>query len=273
MEKAVKFPPIDVWRMSASRPWQLQKTSQALFDHLKYDGELRYHLIESVLVEELSNECIEYAKSLGYSIHVIKPARGQGHAMDYALKNVIKSEHALKWEDDFMPEVDIPLNTCVKLMNKYSHINQICFNKRETMTVKECLGEYNKKVYWPKEQRFFELNGQQIPLVVKEKWWFGTALWRVNYIKPKFTYWEKNTHNLMNDKVLLPLAGSKRGVGRNRIGRHIPTPEEIEKHIGCYIYGKHEDKRMVFHSGLNDSIWSGELQEKWKKEGRKVIGF
>jgi hypothetical protein len=268
----MNFPPIDVWRMSASRPWQLQKTSQALFDYLKYDGELRYHLIESVLVEELSNECIEYAKSLGYNTHIIRPARGQGYAMDYALKNVIKSEYALKWEDDFMPEVDIPLNTCVKLMNKYSHINQICFNKRETMKCKAYQGEFNVKMNWPKEQRYFELNGRQVPLVVKEKWWFGTALWRIDYIKPKFQYWPSNTHNLMNDVVLLPLAGAKPGTGRNQIGKYVCSPKEIEEHIGCYIYGKTADKRMVFHSGINDSLWSGELQKRWKSEGREIVG-
>ena len=76
----------------------------------------------------------------------------------------------------------------------------------------------------------------------------------------------------MNDHVLLPLAGYKQGKEPTREGRLTPTVKQIEDNIGCYIYGEHGDPRMVFHSGLGDSIWTGELQEKWKKEGRKIIG-
>lgn len=287
----MKKEPIDVWRMSASRPWQLKDTSQSLFDKLKYSGELRYHLIESVLVEELSQQCVEYAKSIGYQIHIIRPAKGQGFAMDYALRNIIKSKYSLKWEDDFVPEVDIPLDTCVELMEKYSHINQICFNKRETIRAKRCstdckqvkslgykldIGEEDKdgivNFWWPKKQRYFKLNNKDIPLVVKEKWWFGSSIWRMGYIRPKFRFWPSNTHNLMNDKVLLPLAGYLPGEGKDFEGKSIPSVEQIEKHIGCYIYGKTGDKRMVFHNGKDDSLWNGELLERWKEEGREIIG-
>lgn len=286
---------IDVWRMSASRPWQLEKTSPVLSKHLKFSGDLNYHLIESVLVEDLSNACVDYAKSIGYKTHIINPAQGQGYAMDYALKKVITSKYALKWEDDFMPEMDIPLDTCVALMEKYPHINQICFNKRETMKAKRCAAERkyveelgydidkndlnktgNVRFWWPKEQRYFELNGHDnpVPLVVKEKWWFGTSLWRTDYIRSKFKYWDSNTHNLMNDVVLLPLAGYRSGTQINgkTLGKVIPTPKQVEDNIGCYIYGKTGDPRMVFHAGLNDSLWNGELQNRWEKEGRKIIG-
>src|SRR4030043_1501676 len=97
------FSKIQIWRMSASRPWQVEKTHPALINHLKYSGELEYHLIESVLVEELSNECIKFGNRNGYTVHVINPAEGQGMSMDYALTKVIDVEYSLKWEDDFMP--------------------------------------------------------------------------------------------------------------------------------------------------------------------------
>jgi len=251
---------IDVFRLSASRPWQLRDTSPICKELIKYSGELKWHLIESVLVQELSNECVEYAKSIGYVTHVINPAQGQGYAIDYALKHAVTSKYTLKWEDDFKPEMEIPIDTCVKLMDKYPHINQICFNKRETMSKKG----WNGKDFM-KEQRYFELDGEQIPLVVKEKWWFGTALWRSSFIKPIFRYWPTNTHNHFNFQVLIPKTGW-------RGGHPIPTPQKIEEVIGCYIYGKTGDKRMVFHAGINDSIWSGELQKKWKAEGRTIIG-
>lgn len=273
----MEFPIIDVWRMSASRPWQLEKTHSNLIKHLKYSGLLRFHLIESVLVEDLSSQCFEVAMRLGYKIHVIKPAQGQGFAVNHALQNVITSEFSLKFEDDFMPVRDIPLDDCVQLMQQYLYINQICFNKRETMAYKMCQDwsdEQQKLVpfAWPKEQRYFKVGDKNIPLVVKEKWWFGSAIWRTSFIKPIFKYWKSNTHNLFNDHVILPMAGAIPGEPNGK-GKRIPTPEDIEKHIGCYIYGKTGDPPMVEHTGLGDSIWAGEFQRKMAEEGRQIIGF
>lgn len=267
----MNYPPIDIWRMSASRPWQLKDTHQSLFDHLKYDGELRFHLIESILVREYSDECIHWAKCNGYEIHIIDPAQGQGYAVWYALNKVINCPYSLKWEDDFKAEEDIPLNDCVQLMNKYPHINQICFNKRETMRCKTVQGE-NGYYEWIKEQRYFDVEDRKIPLVVKEKWWFGTSVWRTSYIKPLFRYWAVNTHNKLNDEVLLPLAGYKEGEKGTRKGIVIPTPSDVEKNIGCYIYGKTADKRMVEHCGVGDSIFVGQFQKRMKEEGKKIIG-
>jgi len=216
------------------------------------------------LVQELSDECVKYARGLGYSVHVINPAKGQGYAIDYALKNAVVSKYTLKWEDDFKPRMEIPLDTCVKLMDKYPHINQICFNKRSTMSSKA----WGTGPGFQKEQRYFELDGEQIPLVVKEKWWFGTALWRSSYIKPIFQYWPSNTHNIFNEFILLPKTGYIDGRSDT-----IPSAKKVEEVIGCYIYGKHNDPPMVDHTGVNDSIWSGELQKKWKAEGRRIIGI
>ncbi len=270
-----EFPPIDVWRMSASRPWQLEATHGALTKYLKYSGELRYHLIESVLVKELSQQCIHWAKYNGYKIHVISPAKGQGYAMNYALKKVIDCPFSLKWEDDFKPVKEIPLDICVELMRKYPKINQICFNKRETAPFKYVANEHGR-YEWKKEQRYFPLASSKIPLVVKDRWWFGTAIWRNAFIEPLFVYWNSNTHNRMNNEVLLPLAGFVMGDEHNKEipykGRYIPTAEQMEKNIGSYIYGKTGDPQMVEHTGREDSIWEGKMQQRWAQEGKQVIG-
>ena len=268
---------IQVWRMSASRPWQLQKTHPELIKHLKYSGNLEYHLIESVLVEDLSNECIEFGEEKGYQVHVIKPAGGQGFAMDYALKNVINVEYSLKWEDDFMPVVNIPLDDCIALMEKYKHINQICFNKRKTMKYKK-MSEWREETQkcevfeWEKEQRYFEMNGKEYPLVVKDAWWFGSSIWRSSFIKPLFKSYLNGTHNKLNDEVLRPLAGFVYGNESNGFkGRKQPTAKTIEEKVGCYIWGKVGDFQMVEHTGREDSLWKGDLQKRWKQEGRKIL--
>lgn len=264
---------IDVWRMSASRPWQLEKTHEDLVRHLRYSGKLRFHLIESVLVPEYSELCIQFAKEHGYTVSVIHPAKGQGFAMDYALKNVITSKYALKWEDDFKPVKDIPLDDCVKVMEAYQNVNQICFNKRETMSGKEYRGPGGITKIWPKEQRQFTVPPWSYPMVVKEKWWFGTALWRMEYIKPLFQYWPHNTHNLMNDHVLMPLArvGST-SQERDQNGMVVPSVRDIEEKVGCYIWGKTGDPPMVEHTGIGDSIWAGEFQKRMVAEGKRVVG-
>jgi hypothetical protein len=255
--------PIDVWRMSASRPWQLKETHGPLVEHLKYRGELRYHLIESVLQPGYSKECIEFGKNNGYKVYIIDPAKEQGDAIDLAINEAIKSKYSLKWEDDFLPEVDIPLDNCVDLMEKHQHINQICFNKRETMKYKKHTNRKGEVYNWHKEQRIFELDdGRSVPLVVKEKWWFGSAIWRMDYIRKHWVNYHRNVHNLLNDNVLIPLAGG----GTN----NQPSQENIEKYIGCYIYGKTGDKRMVLHNAKSDSIWNGELLKRWTNEGKRI---
>lgn len=286
---------IDVWRMSASRPDMLLKTTEKLHKHLKYRGKLRFHLIESVLVKELSDQCIKYMKEKwGYTIHYIDPAKGQGYAAQFALNNAITSKYALKWEDDFSPKVDIPLDNCVDVMEAHSHINQICFNKRETMSGKyvsahkDLVKKWGYKIdnikgtkayfYWPKEQRYFGIdcdNGKskEIPLVVKEKFWFGVSVWRIPFIKPLYKWWPSNTHNKLNDVVLLPRAGARAGTPPLFLDKIICTPKQIEESIGCYIYGSTGDSPMADHVGAEVSIWSGEQQEKWKREGYTILGI
>tara|TARA_Y100000310_G_C20697249_1_gene826584 strand:+ start:2468 stop:3334 length:867 start_codon:yes stop_codon:yes gene_type:complete len=283
--------PIDVWRMSCGRPDMLLKTTESLHKHLKYRGELRFHLIEAVLVKELSEQCMDYMHDKwGYLIHKIEPAKGQGYSMQHALNYAIKSKYSVKWEDDFLPEVDIPLNDCVDVMEAHSKINQISFNKRETMKEKICSAQqdlvrkWGYKIHnikgdtaffgWPKEQRYFELeDSRNIPMVVKEKWWFGSSIFRVSFIKPLYKWWDSNTHNLLNDEVLLPMAGACQGTPPKYLNKKIASPKQIEEHIGCYIFGKVGDKRMVFHAGIGASLWNGEQQKKWKAEGRTILGI
>jgi len=262
---------MDVWRMSAGRPWQLAATQSSLLEHLKFSGELRFHLIESVLVPEWSEECIAWGKANGYQVHVIRPAKGQGFAVDYALKNAITSPYSLKWEDDFKAEVDIPLDDCWELMEQYPRINQICFNKRETMATKRCTDEYGIPFDWKKVQVDFPLSNRTVPLVLKEKWWFGTAVWRTGFIKPIFKYWEANTHNLFNDAVILPMAGGivyKKG---NDYFTSQPNQGGIAEKVGCYIYGRTGDRRMVEHTGQTDSIWAGKYQAMARGRGKAIM--
>lgn len=257
------WPLVQVFRGSVSRPWQLEKTTPTLFENIDYEN-IEYHLVESVFVKQLSDECIEYAKNNGFSgIHMIDPQQGYGFAIKWFLDNIVTAPYMINWEDDYKAEVRIPIQTCVWLMEKYPHINQICFNKRSTMDAKWARPGGGKPDFqWKKKQRYFS----GVPLVVKEKWWFGPAIWRVSYIKPKFVGYASRVHHLMNDEVLLPLAGSR----LTPEGRIVPTPEQVEEAIGSYIYGKHEDPRMVAHMQDGDSIWNRSLLKKWEQEGIKI---
>jgi hypothetical protein len=254
-------------RGSISRPWLLQLTTPTLHGHFKYSGQLRHHLVESVIVRELSDENKQWAEDSKYftSITEISPQRGYGFAIYHFMYFICKAPYMINWEDDYSAEVDIPLDDCIGLMEKYPHINQICFNKRETMKTKPA-GDGAERYEWVKEQRYFELNGRQIPLVVREKWWFGPAIWRISFIKFIFQAFPSRVHHYFNDQVILPLAGRRRE-GNRWI---LPDAKQIEEAVGTYIFGKHEDPRMVCHSGFGQSFFTGDIQKKWKEQGYKV---
>jgi len=263
------YPLIQVFRGSVSRPWQLKRTTPTLFDRFKYAGKIEYHLVESVFVDELSEECLEYATSQEYITHVIKPQRGYGYAIKWFLDNMCTAPYMINWEDDYAAVTDIPLTECVELMETYPHINQICFNKRKTMSYKWARPGHGREDFkWQKEQREFPLtDGRMIPLVVKEKWWFGPAIWRVSFVKDKFVGFRERVHHRFNDEVLFPLFGPRRLPDGSP---YVPTPTEVEEVIGCYIYGRHKDPPMSRHMQEGDSIWKKELLDKWRAEGRKV---
>jgi len=272
-EGKMNWPKIEVWRMSCGRPEQLEASHPTLLKNLQYSGELEYHLIESVRYKEASEECIAWGKNHDYKVHVINPAKGQGYAVWYYLNEVADCKYGLKWEDDFQAEKVIPLDDCIRVMENYNHINQICFNKRETMKAKWCSLQDGTRYEWEKEQRVLgwtELIGGieakfLIPLVCKEKWWFGASLWRIDFIKPIFRWWEVNTHNTFNDEVIIPMI-------RKEAGKYDYTASDMEKSVGCYIYGKTGDERMAWHAGGGVSWWAGEMQEKLKAEGKEIIG-
>ena len=71
---------IDIIRTSTSRPEILQVTTEALQEHLIFDGKLRYLIHEDCVETERSNACMEYITDSGiYDVYQQDiPHLGQG---------------------------------------------------------------------------------------------------------------------------------------------------------------------------------------------------
>lgn len=256
-------PGIDIIRGSVSRPEFLKESTPTLLKHLKYSGELKHTILESVFVNSKSKGNKKFAKENHFNYHEINPQAGYGVALKYALDYIVNSKYMINWEDDYSAVKDINLDECISVMERYPKVNQICFNKRPTLAFKWVRLKDNK-YKWYKEPRVFKVGNRKYYLVVKEKWWFGPAIWRVDYIKDKFVGYNKDVHHLLNDNILLPLAGAKEG--------YFPNAKEVEDNIGCYIWGKTGDSPMTKHIGVHNSVYLRELTEKWKIEGEEIKG-
>lgn len=296
------WPPIDVIRCSASRPWRLEQSTPTLWDRLRYPGPIRQVLVESVVVKEHSDACVRYGLESGYfdEVIVIEPQRGQSYALDYPLRHVVTAPYVLKWDDDMDAVQDIPLETVVRLMEEHPKINQVSFNKRRTVPrkpfykdewpgVEQSIREgrdpnsirptHGKPITFQKAERKFTQDGEEIVLTVKDRWWFGPALWRMSFIRPLweefYGFWKhwssclEAPHNQLSDKVLFRLIDASWHGGPWPVG--VPA-RAVEDAVGCYLWGRIGDERMVEHTGKGDSLWSGEFQARMRAEGREVLG-
>lgn len=259
-----KLPGVFLWRGSPSRPWHIEKNTPGIHEKVKYSGPIKRVLVESVVVEELSKKNIEYGMESGFFdlVVVIRPQRGHGYALDYAIRRLVQEPYFLKWEDDFAAEQNLDLTTCVKLMEEHSHVNQIAFNKRSNECDKRVRPAGKPEYDWKFEERSFG----DVTLTIRDKWWFGPALWRMGFIRPLWKFFKDNVHNLFNDQVLMPqIPGFQHG------GLY-PTPTAIEKYLGVFWWGPRKFPRMTEHTGVHDSLWSGQFQKIAREKGWKLEG-
>lgn len=258
------LPAVFLWRGSPSRPWQVEKNTPGIHEKVQYQGPIKRVLVESVVVEHLSKQNIEYGMDSGFFdyVAVIRPQRGHGYALDYAIRHMIKEPYLLKWEDDFAAEQPIDLTTCVKIMEAHLQVNQIAFNKRPNECNKRVRPEGKPEYDWAFEERTFD----STVLSIRDKWWFGPAIWRMGFVRPLWQFFKDNVHNRFNDVLFARFPGGFKAGGM------YPTPSEIEMHMGVYWWGRRKLPRMTEHTGKGDSIWAGEFQKTAKKKGWKLEG-
>ena len=260
------LPLIEIRRGSCSRPWQLENSTPTLFDSIDYPGPIRQILFESIVEGRGSKRCIRYGINSGHFDRVIeiKPSYGQGFSLDLCVTKVIEAPYMLQWDDDFKAAQDIPLHDCIDIMKKHKDVNQIAFNKRETAESRENENLPGGKIVvtFQAVERSFEVDDEKtLFLTSMDKWKFGVSLWRMSFVKKHWQYHHDAIHNRFNTdlvKLMLPNWG-----GTSWPSDKIDT-EMIQKHIGCYWWGRIGTHRMVEHTGKDDSLWTGKMQKQWQ---------
>lgn len=298
------WPDLEILRISASRPWRLSASTPTLRTHLRYPGRVRQILVESIVNREHSQACLAYARASGEfdAVVIVDPQHGQGFAHDVAIRRALTAPYVLKWDDDFDALVDLPVADCIALMRDHASIHQIAFNKRRTVPRKPFWSDewpawqaarargldpneitapretHGKPVTFVKQERRLvaatfagrePVARREFWLTVKDKWWFGPAVWDMAFLRRHWRFFAEHHHNRFNDLVLYklidPTAPDASWPGS------VPA-ERVEAAIGCYLWGRIGDERMVAHTGKGDSHWTGEYAKRMVAEGRAVEG-
>lgn len=237
---------IDVIRTSASRPEFLIESTKTLIENLKFSGELRFIIHEDVFNEKPSEECIRYIESVeGYEIIKDSPPIGQGLSLNRLFK-MVESEFFISWEDDYTCTRELNLDIPYKILNENNDINQIVFNKRDTLP---SLGEPPKPIFYKKV-----IGKSGYKLTSSPHWRLTPAMWRKSFIEK---FWFKSNaidfNWKINDKIR-SVAGSFSGEFREA--------DWVMKNIGSYYLGGIDEKKYCFHIGGGKSL--REHSYEWK---------
>lgn len=164
---------IDILITSASRPECMKKSMESFLKYIQYSGEFRWILHEDVVLKKESREILEWAEktALFTVIKKTEPAKRLSNAV-YEVLQESKNKYALKLEDDWIFIDYVDIDYMVDVMEKNPEINQLYFNKNMTAS-----------------QVIFK-NG--LPVIVgyrnnPHEWAMAPGLWRIGYIKPRWT--------------------------------------------------------------------------------------
>ena len=213
---------IDIIRTGTSRPELLELTTEALQEHLKFDGKFRW-IVHEDAVSYRSDKCMKYIEDCGvYDIYKQdSPAVGQGNSLFWLLDQ-IKSKYILYIEDDWRLLKDIDLNVVIDTMEKHKDVNQICFNKRAIM----------KKKQWFAKKEVYK---NDIALTTNMYWTFIPSLWRMSYIKDKIPL---NLRHRTGGQLSYGVNDHLRRLfGKNGEDKYQYDADWVMKNIGTYFLG------------------------------------
>ncbi|OGS40487.1 MAG: hypothetical protein A3K77_00640 [Euryarchaeota archaeon RBG_13_31_8] len=231
---------LDIMRLSASRHELLYRSTESLKNNLQFNGKIRIIFHEDVLNEAASNKCIQIAQENNFDIiKSDKPNIGHGASLNWLLKQVT-SKYVLNWEDDQELIRDLDLDRIIFIMDKHpDKINQVAFHKREI----------EKHHYdWVAE----EIELENTKFVTNPHWAYVPALWRAEYIKPRWLgsnsgnhHWEQNAHL---KKVHIDSGEMK-------------SAKWVLENTKTFYFGKVGEPAYVKHIGTANSLRTGEY--KW----------
>lgn len=218
---------------SASRPNLLIPTLTSLWEHIKYTkGNIKWVFHEAILFPEESIKNIDYANrsKMFDKIHTQQNPKGEGCSINTILQ-MCDTKYFMHWEDDYIALRDVPVNKAVEIMDINQNVNQIVFNRRDTMP--DCSG-WVKKVYTKAGHA----------VTTSPHWRITPALWRVDFIRPKWRAVEGgNFHWVINGELQSEFKDCKEG----------KTAEWINEKLGTFYLGGIDEKAYCKHTGQGQS--------------------
>ena len=217
---------------SASRPDLLKITVESLRKNLKYSKQIKWLFHEAVLNEALSNQCVKYAQNLNLFDVIHKQYDPQGEMVSIGtMLEKVDSPTFIHWEDDHILVRELDLDLCVDIFEKCPKVNQIAFNKRQTMS--DVSGWVKKEV---------EYEGYK--LTTSPHWRISPAIWRMSWIKPRWKSVKGNNgHWLMNDLLQKAWKGHP----------ETKTADSVIDVLGTFYLGGIGEHGYVEHMGKDRS--------------------
>jgi len=223
---------IDIMVDSASRPALLKDTMESLLNNLKFSGKLNWMFHEAVLNKEKSNQCMEYIQNLNIFNITIMENNPRGEMVSISnILNKTTAPYFIHWEDDHTLVRELNLDTCWDIFERFSIVNQLVFNKRDTM---RNVSGWSKK----------EVQYDEYKLVTSPHWRISPAIWRLSFIKPRWQPFEgSNGHWIINNKL------QKQWIGHPEL----KTPDAVINQLGTFYLGGFDEKKYVVHNGKGHS--------------------
>lgn len=176
--------PYDLIIPSASRPHLLQRVLRSFFRHAD-QRPARLILHDDAAFPGRQREIVQVVEAETPStveriLGGDNPPIFHGPTLKWLLDRV-QTEYVLYTQDDHEIVRDLPIGQALNLLDDY-RLNQIRFNKRDTLDKKGREGEEFHKVE-------YLFNGTT--LCAADHWYFQCGVWRVAAIKPVIDWWSR----------------------------------------------------------------------------------
>lgn len=231
---------IDVCVWGASRPHLFRRTIDSFRAHARFQtGRLRYFLEDGAFDDKRAAESAVIARDLGFEGVNIERVGSYGFAMTNAFDRWVRAPLLFSLEDDMLCRREVDLDIAFDAFVENRGLNQLFFNRR---------ANYSNPVETPFVERTLSIGGRFYSCQSSKHWFFGPALWRMSFVRPRWRGHKDNIHFATNSsRGLLP--SDKK-----------PPPAWYADVLGALTFGPPREPPFFEHIGREDSIH--------KKQGR-----
>lgn len=257
---------------SAARPHLLQRTLGTLLANVdQFPAYIRIHNDERFpgrreAIDDVVRSIVP--RDIPVSVEHDDPPIRHGPALGRLLGSV-RTEYVLYSQDDHRVIRQLPIRAALMTLDEWN-LNQIRFNKRDTMDKKGREGQEFHKV-----EKFYEIPTEPpgghgdtvvVPLCVADHWYFQTGVWRVAAIRPVVDWWIAEGPGAFSEHCEVKINDVFNGKFRHLKTFPAPVPvcspeqwndPEVRNAVHkTFIWGRVGEPRFVDHIGTDPADWA-----------------